>query len=69
MSSHPENVDMSLADQVVMANHLAVNIIYLPAAVMSLDPIGNLGRTSDEDILHIICQLIPNLREFGKTLT
>lgn len=54
MSSHSENVDIPFAAQVVVPNYLTVHVVDFKAGMVRLDPLLDLRRAGDEDILLII---------------
>lgn len=51
MSSDAKDVYMALANEIVMSNHLTIDIINFEAAVVRFDSLRDLGRSCDEDIL------------------
>ena len=53
MSSNPEDVDVTLSAQKVMADDLTINVINLKAAVMCFDPRCDLRRAGYEYILKV----------------
>jgi len=58
MSPDSEDIDMALANHVVVSDELAVNVVHLEAAMVSLDgTFFDFRTSSDEDVL-AACQLI-----------
>lgn len=54
MSSYSENVDVPFAAQVVVPDYLTVHVVDFETGMMRFDPLLDLGRAGDEDILPFV---------------
>lgn len=55
MSPNPENINVPFTAQIVVPDHLAVDVVDFKASMVCLDSLLDFGRAGDEDVL-AICQ-------------